>query len=102
MSQNTPQFRSWLGIPYATAKRFRKPTVVPFDSDLPYDKKGPASIQVGDTSWLDLESGTSEDCLNLNVWAPSDAKGPLLWSCIYMVGDLNTVQTHKSHPIYLV
>lgn len=32
--------RSWLGIPYATADRFRSPKVVPFDPDLPYDQKG--------------------------------------------------------------
>ena len=33
--------RSWLGIPYATAERFRRPTLLPFDPDLPYDQKGP-------------------------------------------------------------
>ncbi|MBE7145318.1 carboxylesterase family protein [Bacillus paranthracis] len=72
-----PPFRSWLGIPYATAKRFRKPTLVPFDPNQPYDKKGPASIQAGDTSWLDSDNGTSEDCLNLNIWAPAEANEPL-------------------------
>ena len=42
--------RSWLGIRYATADRFRSPKVVPFDPDLPHDQKGPAPLQAGDTS----------------------------------------------------
>jgi para-nitrobenzyl esterase len=33
--------RSWLGTPYATAERFRRPTLLPFDPALPYDQKGP-------------------------------------------------------------
>ncbi|WP_432570168.1 carboxylesterase family protein [Kineococcus sp. SYSU DK005] len=73
--------RSWLGIPYATAGRFRRPTLLPFDPDQPYDQQGPAPLQAGDTSWLGAENGFSEDCLNLNVWAPEEpqipADGPL-------------------------
>ena len=37
--------RSWLGIPYATAERFRRPVLLPFDPDRPYDQKGPAPIK---------------------------------------------------------
>lgn len=46
---------------------------MPFDSDLTYDEKGPAPLQAGHTSWLEADNGFSEDCLNLNVWAPKDA-----------------------------
>jgi para-nitrobenzyl esterase len=52
--------RSWLGIPYATAGRFRRPALLPFDPDLPYDQKGPAPLQAGDTSWLEADNGFSQ------------------------------------------
>ena len=78
--------RSWLGIPYATADRFRSPKVVPFDPDLPYDQKGPAPLQAGDTSWLEADNGFSEDCLNLNVWAPSTAVDDPLPVVVYIFG----------------
>src|SRR5918994_2571200 len=78
--------RSWLGIPYATADRFRSPKVVPFDPDLPYDEKGPAPLQAGDTSWLEADNGLSEDCLNLNVWAPEDAGDEPLPVIVYIFG----------------
>ena len=58
--------RSWLGIPYATAERFRRPVLLPFNPNLPYDQKGPAPMQVGDTGWLEADNGLSEECLNLN------------------------------------
>lgn len=78
--------RSWLGIPYATAERFRKPELLPFNPDLPYDQKGPAPLQAGDTSWLEADNGFSEDCLNLNVWAPEDASDELLPVVVYIFG----------------
>lgn len=78
--------RSWLGIPYATADRFRSPKVVPFDPDLPYDQKGPAPLQAGDTSWLEADNGFSEDCLNLNVWAPENAGDEPLPVIVYVFG----------------
>ena len=74
---NAQPVHSWLGIPYATAKRFRSPVLLPFDQDLPYDRHGPAPFQAGDTSWLEADNGISEDCLNLNVWAPEGIDQPL-------------------------
>ncbi|MFB6845282.1 hypothetical protein ACFCXS_10540 [Streptomyces sp. NPDC056373] len=35
-----PGVRSWWGIPYATAERYRRPVVAGFDPSLPYDRKG--------------------------------------------------------------
>src|SRR6476659_2556771 len=78
--------RTWLGIPFATAERFHSPTLVPFNPDLPYDQKGPAPFQAGDTSWLEADNGFGEDCLNLNVWAPEDAGDELLPVVVYIFG----------------
>src|SRR5207342_3428041 len=78
--------RAWLGIPYATAERFRRPNLLPFNPDLPYDQKGPAPLQAGDTSWLEADNGFSEDCLNLNVWAPEDIGDELLPVVVYVFG----------------
>jgi len=78
--------RSWLGIPYATAERFRSPEIVPFNPDLPYDQKGPAPVQAGDTSWLEADNGFSEDCLNLNIWAPANAGDEPLPVIVYIFG----------------
>ncbi len=78
--------RSWLGIPYATAERFRRPTLLPFNPDLTYNQKGPAPIQAGDTSWLEADNGLSENCLNLNVWAPEDAGDEPLPVVVYIFG----------------
>lgn len=78
--------RAWLGIPYATAERFRSPTLLPFDPDRSYDRKGPAPLQAGDTSWLEADNGFSEDCLNLNVWAPEGADDEPLPVVVYIFG----------------
>lgn len=78
--------RSWLGIPYATAERFRRPILLPFDPGRPYDQKGPAPLQAGDTSWLEADNGFSEDCLNLNVWAPENAGNRPLPVIVYIYG----------------
>lgn len=85
-STNEHAVRSWLGIPYATAERFRRPTLFPFNPDLPYDRKGPAPLQAGDTSWLEADNGFSEDCLNLNVWAPENAGDEPLPVVVYIFG----------------
>ncbi|MDG4877201.1 carboxylesterase family protein [Mesorhizobium sp. WSM4935] len=77
---------SWLGIPYATAERFRRPLLLPFDPERPYDRKGPAPLQAGDTSWLEADNGLSEDCLNLNVWAPEGVSGEPLPVVVYIFG----------------
>ncbi|WP_334074510.1 carboxylesterase/lipase family protein [Paenibacillus sp. A14] len=78
--------RSWLGIPYASAERFRRPILLPFNPALPYDQKGPAPLQPGDNSWLEAYNGFSEDCLNLNVWAPEDAGDEPLPVVVYIYG----------------
>ena len=78
--------RSWLGIQYATAGRFQKPILLPFNPDLPYDQKGPAPLQAGDTSWLEADNGFSEDCLNLNVWAPENIGEKHLPVIVYIFG----------------
>ncbi|WP_405152308.1 carboxylesterase family protein [Paenibacillus sp. FSL K6-0108] len=78
--------RSWLGIPYASAERFRRSILLPFNPDLPYDQKGPAPLQPGDNSWLEADNGLSEDCLNLNVWAPKEAGDEPLPVIVYIYG----------------
>lgn len=78
--------RSWLGITYASAERFRRPTLLPFNPDLPYDQKGAAPLQAGDTNWLEADNGLSEDCLNLNVWAPEDNGDEPLPVIVYIFG----------------
>lgn len=80
-----PSVRAWLGIPYATADRFRRSVLLPFNPNLSYDQKGPAPLQAGDTTWLEADNGLSEDCLNLNVWAPQDV-GELLPVVVYIFG----------------
>lgn len=82
----THPIRSWLGIPYATAERFRLPVLLPFDPERSYTQKGPAPPQAGETSWLEADSGFSEDCLNLNVWAPDGITGKPLPVIVYIFG----------------
>ncbi|SPF69062.1 Carboxylesterase family [Propionibacterium ruminifibrarum] len=78
--------RAWLGVPYATAKRFHSPQRAAFDPDRPYDQYGPAPLQAGDTSWLEATNGFSEDCLNLNIWAPTDTGDRPLPVIVYLFG----------------
>lgn len=78
--------RSWLGIPYATADRFCRPILLPFNPDRPYDQKGTAPLQAGNTSWLEADNGLSEDCLNLNVWAPEGPSQEPLPVIVYIFG----------------
>jgi para-nitrobenzyl esterase len=60
--------------------------LLPFNADLHYDQKGPAPLQVGDTSWLEADNGLSEDCLNLNVWAPEVSDDRPLPVIVYIFG----------------
>lgn len=82
----THKVRSWLGVPYAKAERFSEPELVPFDETKQYVKYGPAPLQAGDTSWLGSDSGLSEDCLNLNIWAPEDVGEEPLPVVVYIFG----------------
>ncbi|RYO45827.1 hypothetical protein AA0116_g12955 [Alternaria tenuissima] len=86
MSTATQTVRSWLGIPYATAQRFQRPRLLPFDRNRSFDHLGPAPMQVGDTSWLNAKNGISEDCLNLNVWAPDQTNRNPLPVIVYISG----------------
>lgn len=81
-----PGVRSWWGIPYATAERYRRPVVAGFDPDLPYDRKGVVSVQPDSGDWLEADSGMGEDCLNLNVWAPEQPAGKALPVAVYVHG----------------
>ncbi|MEU3497562.1 carboxylesterase family protein [Kitasatospora cineracea] len=81
-----PGVRSWWGIPYATAERYRRPVVADFDPDRPYDRKGVVSVQPDSGDWLEADSGTGEDCLNLNVWAPEQPADKALPVAVYIHG----------------
>src|ERR1700743_1853736 len=64
--------RAFLGIPYATAPRWQPPgPVAPWPTPRDATQPGPACPQPKRT-------GTSEDCLTLNVWAPGGAHLPVL------------------------
>jgi para-nitrobenzyl esterase len=81
-----PGVRSWWGIPFATAERYRRPVVADFDPHLRYDRKGVASAQPDTGDWLEADSGTGEDCLNLNVWAPEQPADKALPVAVYIHG----------------
>ncbi|MFI7640492.1 carboxylesterase family protein [Nonomuraea sp. NPDC049400] len=81
-----PGVRSWWGIPYATAERYRRPVLVDFDPERPYDRKGVAPVQPDSGDWLEADSGMGEDCLNLNVWAPEEPAGEALPVAVYIHG----------------
>jgi carboxylesterase type B len=81
-----PGVRSWWGIPFATAERYRRPVVADFDPDRPYDRKGVAPVQPDSGDWLEADSGMGEDCLNLNVWAPEQPAGKALPVAVYIHG----------------
>jgi para-nitrobenzyl esterase len=78
--------RSWWGIPFAIAERYRGPVLADFDPERPYDRKGVASVQPDSGDWLEADSGTGEDCLNLNVWAPAQPAGQELPVAVYIHG----------------
>ncbi len=71
---------SWLGVPYAAPpvglRRFRAPEPVPsWPGDRPATRPGSAASQSGSaTTSLRTLGGVGEDCLYLNVSAPSAAR----------------------------
>jgi len=81
-----PGVRSWWGVPYATAERYRRPVLAPFNPDRPYDRKGVAPVQPESGGWLEADNGTGEDCLNLNVWAPAEPSSEALPVAVYIHG----------------
>ncbi|MFE1451404.1 carboxylesterase family protein [Streptomyces olivaceoviridis] len=81
-----PGVRSWWGITYATAERYRRPVLADFDPDRPYGRKGVVSVQPDSGDWLEADSGMGEDCLNLNVWAPEHPAGTALLVAVYIHG----------------
>jgi para-nitrobenzyl esterase len=81
-----PGVRSWWGIPFATAERFRRPVVADFDPDRPHDRKGVVAVQPDSGDWLEADRGMGEDCLNLNVWAPEQPTGYALPVAVYIHG----------------
>ena len=81
-----PGVRSWWGIPYATAERYRRPVLADFEPDRPHDRKGVVSVQPDSGDWLEADSGMGEDCLNLNVWAPDQPADKALPVTVYVHG----------------
>lgn len=69
MTEQLHSMRSWTGVRYAHAARFRAPVPVPFDPTAPMLRPGVAPYQ-DDPPWMDLDAPVSEDCLTLSVWAP--------------------------------
>ncbi|MFD1456334.1 carboxylesterase family protein [Levilactobacillus lanxiensis] len=71
-NQKNDNVQEWLGVPYGTAERFQKAQLVPFEPNHDYNQSGPASLQLTDPAFLNSDKGESEDCLNLNIWAPDN------------------------------
>ncbi len=74
---------AYLGIPYATAGRWKAPIAAPAWEDVRVaTQSGPACIQPKSTTiniYAEDPPSMSEDCLSLNVWAPPGAaKAPVI------------------------
>ena len=79
----------WKGIPYAQAERWEAPTdPEAWTGTLDCTDYGPVAVQAGmDYSIFQYVTRGSEDCLNLDVYAPDDAEGlPVL---VYVHGGNN-------------
>jgi para-nitrobenzyl esterase len=73
--------KAYLGVPYAKPPtqdlRWKPPQPIAWYGVWNADRKGAECIQVlrpHDINHYFGEEATSEDCLNLNLWAPADAK----------------------------
>jgi para-nitrobenzyl esterase len=73
--------KAYLGVPYAKPPtqglRWQPPQPIAWDGVWNADRKGAECIQVlrpHDINHYFGEEATSEDCLNLNLWTPADAK----------------------------
>jgi carboxylesterase type B len=70
----SPAVRRFLGIPYAVANRWEAPQSPPVRTDTfsasKFGSSCPQSPPPGLPDILDASS-ESEDCLNINIWAPS-------------------------------
>lgn len=87
----------WMGIPYAQAGRWEAPTgPEAWTETLDCTAQGPVAVQSGmDYSTFQQVTKGTEDCLNLDVYAPEDAEGlPVL---VYVHGGNN--QTGDSTEI---
>ena len=80
-TQVQPGVKAYLGIPYAQAPvgalRWRAPQPIRWTGVWNADRKGPECIQVlrpHDINHYFGEETTGEDCLFMNIWAPSSAK----------------------------
>jgi carboxylesterase type B len=82
-----PTVRQWLGIPYATAKRWQAPAAppkltVPFRADA-FGPSCPQSFQPSNVEFLRLVGlndseifvPESEACQSVNIWAPAVKRG---------------------------
>ena len=62
------------------------PSCCPSTPTRPTTRKAPAPLQAGNTTWFEADNGFSEDCLNLNVWAPEDVADEPLPVIVYIYG----------------
>lgn len=68
-----PGVRSWRGILYTTAERYRRPVVANFDPNLPYDRKSVVSAKpVAETVGNCLFEGTVHYQQALDLWEGID------------------------------
>ncbi|AVK61756.1 carboxylesterase/lipase family protein [Lactobacillus sp. CBA3605] len=77
VNQKFPNVQEWLGVRYGKAERFQKAEMVQFDTAEDHTKTGPAAVQFTEPKFLTSDKGESEDCLNLNIWAPTEQQEKL-------------------------
>lgn len=91
--------KAYLGVPYAKPPtqdlRWKPPQPIAWDGVWNADRKGAECIQVlrpHDINHYFGEEATSEDCLNLNLWTPADAKpGDKLPVVVFIYGGGGTI-----------